>query len=175
VVACVSIGRVAGTPKYLTEDEDVVLRTRTHAKALFWPAVALVAIGGAVGVGLAMVPARFAPVGQLLIVAVGLLLAIWLVLKPYLAWVSTTYTLTTQRLITRSGVLHRTGKDLPLIRVNDVSWDSSLTDRMFGCGTLNIQTAAENGTIVLNDVPHVQRVHAAMTELLFGGPRRSPG
>ena len=39
---------------------------------------------------------------------------------------------------------------------------------MFGCGTLHVQTAAEDGTIVLDDVPDVEQVYAEMTELLFG-------
>ena len=39
---------------------------------------------------------------------------------------------------------------------------------MFGCGTLHVQTAAEDGTVVLDDVPDVEQVHREMTELLFG-------
>jgi uncharacterized membrane protein YdbT with pleckstrin-like domain len=71
-------------------------------------------------------------------------------------------------LITRTGILSKQGKDLPLIRINDVSYDRSLLDRMLGCGTLNIQTAGEDSTITLDDVPEVERIHVIMSELLFG-------
>ena len=54
------------------------------------------------------------------------------------------------------------------MRINDVSYQRSLLDRMLGCGTLYIQTAAEGGTIKLDDVPNVERLHVEMTELLFG-------
>ena len=103
----------------------------------------------------------------------GLVLVIWWVLLPFLRWRTTTYTITNRRLITRSGILNKIGKDLPLNRINEVSSERSLTDRMFGCGTLNIQTAAEDGTVVLADVPEVEHVHREMTELLFGSPAGS--
>ncbi|GAA3607021.1 PH domain-containing protein [Microlunatus ginsengisoli] len=154
--------------RLISADEHVVVRTRTHAKVLVWPAVGLVVLGGLIGSGAAIVPGGFRPAGQVVVVCLGLLVVVWLVLRPFLRWATTTYTLTTHRLITRRGILHRSGKDLPLIRVNDVSYDQSLVDRMFGCGTLEVQTAGENGTIALVDVPDVEHVHAVMSELLFG-------
>jgi membrane protein YdbS with pleckstrin-like domain len=157
-----------GGIRLISDDEYVVVRTRTHGKALFWPAVGLVVLGGLLGSGTALVPSEYRPVGQILVASLGFLVVVWLIARPFLRWSSTTYTITTHRLITRSGVLHRAGKDLPLLRVNDVSYDQSLTDRMFGCGTLHVQTAAENGTVSLVDVPEVQHVHAVLSELLFG-------
>jgi uncharacterized membrane protein YdbT with pleckstrin-like domain len=164
-----------GGVRLISADEYVVVRTRTHAKALVWPAIGLIVLGGLVGSGTALVPSAYRPVGQIAVAMLALVLAMWLILRPFLRWLTTTYTITTHRLITRRGVLHRVGKDLPLIRVNDVSYDQSLADRVFGCGALHIQTAAENGTISLIDVPQVQHVHALLSELLFGtdpGPER---
>ncbi len=60
------------------------------------------------------------------------------------------------------------------MRINDVLYERSLVDRMLGCGTLFIQTAAEGGTIKLDDVPHVERLHLEMTELLFGSTPDAP-
>lgn len=154
--------------RLISADEYVVVRTRTHAKALVWPSVGLIVLGGVIGAGSALVPSDYRPVGQVMVAALGLLVAVWLVVRPFLRWLTTTYVITTHRLVTRRGILHRVGKDVPLIRVSDVSYDQSLTDRIFGCGTLNLQTAAENGTISLIDVPEVQHVHALLSELLFG-------
>jgi membrane protein YdbS with pleckstrin-like domain len=86
---------------------------------------------------------------------------------PFLRWRTRTYTLTTRRLVTRSGILSKRSHDLPLSRVNDVSSERGLTDRVLGCGTLVVQTAAEGGSIVLVDVPDVEHVHATVTELLL--------
>lgn len=154
--------------KLLGADEHVVLHMRTHGKALILPALALVLCGALIGVGLALIPMDFRPIGQYFIVGIGLVLIIWWSVIPFLNWLTRTYTVTNRRLITRWGILNKIGKDLPLIRINDVSYERSLLDRILGCGTLNIQTAADAGPIVLDDVPDVERVHVVMTELLFG-------
>jgi uncharacterized membrane protein YdbT with pleckstrin-like domain len=154
--------------KSLGADECVVIHTRTHTKVLILPAVTLVALSLAAGFGAAVLPESARPTGQLVVALVGLLLAIWWVVLPFLRWWTTTYTVTNRRLIMRSGILTRIGKDLPLMRISDVSYQRSLPDRMLGCGTLYIQTAAEGGTITLDDVPNVERLHLEMTELLFG-------
>ena len=160
--------------KLLGADEHVVIHTRTHAKALILPALALILIGGAVGVGAALMPAEARPVGTLAALAVGLVLVVWFVVVPYLRWWTTTYTITNRRLITRSGILNKTGTDLPLNRVHEVSSERSLLDRMLGCGTLNISTAAEDGVVVLADVPDAEHVHTAISELLFGTDPHGP-
>lgn len=154
--------------KLLGADEQEVLHTRTHAKALVLPAAALVFVGAGVGAGVAAVPGQWRPVGQLAIAAAGLLLVVWWCLIPFLRWRTTTYTVTTRRLVTRSGIINRRSHDLPLSRVNDISSERGLTDRLLGCGTLVVQTAAEGGSIVLVDVPEVEHVHQTMTELLLG-------
>jgi len=159
--------------KLLDQDEFVVVSTRTHLKALLVPAVALILLAAAAGF-LSTLPAgnvRFFL--QWVIWGVALLAILWLVVRPFLTWLATTYTLTNRRLITRSGLLTRRGHDIVLTRINDVSYERSLMDRMLGCGTLYIQTAAE-GAIVLDDVPDVERVHVSLTELIFGTARRGP-
>jgi uncharacterized membrane protein YdbT with pleckstrin-like domain len=159
---------VAFSPKLLGSDEHVAIHTRTHPKRLILPAVALVVLCVALGVGVALIPDAARPIGQLAVALSALLLAIWLVVLPFLRWWTTTYTVTNRRLITRWGILNKTGKDIPLMRINDVLYERSLVDRMLGCGTLFIQTAAEGGTIKLDDVPHVEQLHLELTELLFG-------
>ena len=159
----------------LGADEHVVIHTRTHAKALILPALALILIGAAVGFGAALMPAQARPVGTLVVVGVGLVLVLWWVLLPYLRWWNRTYTVTNRRLITRSGILNKTGVDLPLNRILEVASDRSLLDRILGCGTLNVSTAAEDGMVVLVDVPDAEHVHTEISELLFGAdPRGGP-
>ena len=124
------------SPKLLGADEHVVIHTRTHAKALILPVLALIVVAAAVGVGLALIPDRARPVGQYAIAIVGLVLVIWWTLIPFLRWRTTTYTVTNRRLITRRGILNKIGKDMPLMRINDVSYERTLLDRILGCGTL---------------------------------------
>lgn len=149
------------------DGEQVVLHLRTHAKALIVPAVVLIVLGGGAGIGAAAMPPTLQPWGWVAIAAVLVVAFVPLVLVPFLRWRTTTYTVTTRRIITRRGILNQTGHDLPLIRINDVSYERSLADRIMGCGTLHIRTASEQGPVVLPDVPEVEAVHVEITELLF--------
>jgi uncharacterized membrane protein YdbT with pleckstrin-like domain len=90
------------------------------------------------------------------VVAVALGVLLWWSLRPWLKWLTTRYVMTTRRVVTRTGVLSRNGRDVPLTRINDVSFSHSVVERMFGSGTLVIESAGERGQIMLSDVPHVE-------------------
>ena len=61
---------------------------------------------------------------------VALLIAIVWAGVPILRWRTTTYELTNRRLRLRYGILSRTGRDFPLIRISDVSFSHGPIDRM---------------------------------------------
>jgi uncharacterized membrane protein YdbT with pleckstrin-like domain len=86
---------------------------------------------------------------------------------PFLNWLASTYTVTTRRLITRHGVFTRTGHDIPLNRISDVSYERGIVDRMLGCGTLVISDASERGRVALPDVPHVEQLQLKISDLLY--------
>ncbi|MDQ7991525.1 MAG: PH domain-containing protein [Propionicimonas sp.] len=152
--------------KFLGADEVEVLHLRTHGKALVAPTLVLLVVAVASGIGLAAIPPSWQPwAGWAEFALAGIVLLAWVVV-PYLRWLTTTYTLTNRRIITRRGIIHKTGHDLPLSRINNVSYARSLLDRMLGCGTLVLTTAAE-APVELDDIPDVERVHVLMTELLF--------
>ena len=148
--------------------EVVVLNVRTHAKALFWPLVALLLIGALLGLAVFFRPRSWDPWGLFAAMVVAVILLTRLVFLPYLRWLSSTYTVTDRRIITRKGLLNRSGHDLPLRRINNVNYERSLLDRLLGCGTLVLETAAGE-PVVLPDVPKVEKVHVTINDLLFGG------
>jgi uncharacterized membrane protein YdbT with pleckstrin-like domain len=93
------------------------------------------------------------------VAAVAVLVVLRWVVWPFLEWVTTSYVVTDRRLITRFGVIARTGRDMPLSRVNDVTFEhSSILERVLGCGTLVVESAGERGQLVLRDVPRVEEV-----------------
>ena len=162
---------MAISAKLLGEDEYVVVSTRTHWKALIFPVFLLLVVAGAGGFLAAIVPSgSLQTPGRIAILAVGVVILVTFALNPFLNWFFSTYTVTNRRLITRHGILTRTGRDIPLMRINDVSYEHGLIDRILGCGTLHIESAGERGQVVLPDVPHVEHVHLQMSDLLFGGP-----
>lgn len=150
----------------LGQGEEIVVTVRTHAKALIVPAIVLILLGAALGISIALFPPGWQPVATYVAIGLALILFLWLVLGPFLRWRTSTYTITDRRIITRKGILNKTGHDLPLRRINNVNYDKSLTDRMLGCGTLVLETAAGQ-PLMLPDVPRVEEVHRIIAELLF--------
>jgi len=152
----------------LGRDEVQVLHLRTHVKALIMPAMLLLLTAVVSGFLFALLPSTWQPWATWAVLLIMLVvLAIW-VIAPFLTWFTTTYTFTNRRIITRSGILVKKGHDLPLARINNVSYRRGPIDQMLGCGTLVMTTAAEQ-PVTLNDIPDVEKVHVVMTKLLFGG------
>jgi hypothetical protein len=51
-------------------------------------------------------------------------------------------------------------------RVNDVSFSHTVVERLFGSGTLVIESAGERGQVTLTDVPHVEAVQREIYQLV---------
>jgi uncharacterized membrane protein YdbT with pleckstrin-like domain len=160
---------VAFSRRLLNEGEHVVVSTHTHVKALLAPAVWLIVLAGLAGY-LSSYPSGKARTLLLLVIwVVALAAVVWLVARPFLRWLSTSFTITNRRLITRTGILTRRGHEIPIARINDVSYEHGLVDRILGCGTLIVSDASERGPLVLDDVPHVEQVHLELSDLLYHG------
>lgn len=160
----------------LNEGESIVVSTRTHPKALLLPILALVVLL-AIGVAIQVLidQSTVTLVGWAL-VAIGV---VWFVLRPFLIWLTASYTITTRRLITRHGVITRKGHDIPLTRISDVAYEKDLIDRLLGCGTLVISDASTHGQVALPDIPKIEKVQRDLSDLLHdlhdGGDRRDEG
>jgi uncharacterized membrane protein YdbT with pleckstrin-like domain len=155
--------------KLLGSGEEILIDTRTHVKVLFWPAALLIVLAAASGFLLAL-PSGDGAVATWTrwgIVIAAVALVIVFVVLPFLRWLAASYTLTNRRLITRSGLITRNGRDIPLGRISDVAYSKGLTDRMFGCGTLVVSDATEQAGVPLKDIPDVEHFHLTLNELLF--------
>jgi uncharacterized membrane protein YdbT with pleckstrin-like domain len=129
--------------------EEVVLDLRPHWW-FFWRQVAALVAALALGIVLLavgpnqswsyLVPAIF------LVVAVG-----WFGLR-YAVWATTNFIITTDRIISRKGVLSRSGIEIPLERVNTVFFSQSLFERMLRAGDLVIESAGEMGSSKFTDI-----------------------
>jgi uncharacterized membrane protein YdbT with pleckstrin-like domain len=145
--------------RLLGDDEEVVLDLHPHWKRLIVPALLVPIVAGVASYLAFLVPdgSVRAPLRWGIVALSLLVLARWSV-WPFLKWVTTRYVLTNRRVVIRNGVFARSGRDIPLTRVNDVSFRHSLVDRMLGCGTLTIESAGEHGQVILPEVPTVELV-----------------
>ena len=148
---------VMAFPQKLLGDGEVVhAELRPHWKDVFWPTVwLLLLLPGATYVA-AVVDA---PETRIVVGVLALVLLLWFTARPYLRWLTTSYVITDRRVVTRKGIVARSGRDMPLSKLNDVSFEhSGLLDRILRCGTLVIESAGERGQVMLRDVPRVEEV-----------------
>jgi uncharacterized membrane protein YdbT with pleckstrin-like domain len=108
----------------------------------------------------------------LAVAGLGILWLAWLVAK-LLAWRTTHFVLTTDRLIFRAGVLGRSGREIPLERVNDISFHQSLFERAVGTGDLMIESAGRQGQDVFSRLPHPDRAQQAIYTSMEDNRHRS--
>lgn len=139
----------------LADHERIVFELRPHwvavVPALLWAAlivVAWVALGALADSGPALVA-----------LSAGALIAL-LVLSavPLLKWSRTLFVLTTDRLITRRGVIAREATEIPLERINDVAFKQSAPERLVGAGDLLIESAGERGQTRITNVKRPEQV-----------------
>jgi len=151
----------------LTEGERLVLQLHPHWKTLLRPFLILILVVAAALVLLIMLPSGSSSgIARLAIGVIAVLaIMIWFTV-PLLRWRTTSYELTTRRLRLRSGILSRSGRDFPLIRISDVSFSHGLIDRLLGCGRLVVESAGEHGQLVLNEIPRVEQVQATLFQLV---------
>jgi len=151
----------------LSEGERSVLTLHPHWKTVLMPMLILIVLAIVTAVLLVVIPhGRLAGPGRIAVGAAALIVALTFTLVPLLRWRTTTYELTTRRFRLRYGILSRTGRDFPLIRISDVSFSHGLIDRMLGCGRLVIESAGEHGQLVLNEIPGVAKVQATLFQLV---------
>ena len=159
-------GTVPYPDKLLAGGEEVVAHLHPHAMAVLWPVVRLLLLVGAASFASALVPeGEFQPPVRLAVAALALVLVLVSVVGPLLRWRTTHYVVTTTRVLHRSGVLTRRGRDVALARITDVSSSQTLWERVIRAGTLSVTSAGEGAT-VLRRVPGCERVQALLTHMI---------
>ena len=151
----------------LDDGEQIVRNLRPHWRRIAVPVGLVPVVVGLASYGWFALPDdRARKWLRWLILAVALIILIWWSLRPILRWLTTRYVVTNRRVLMRNGVVSRTGRDVPLTRVNDVSFSRSVVERMFGSGTLIIESAGDRGQVVLTDVPQVEGVQRDIYRLV---------
>ncbi len=151
--------------KLLNDGEHVVVSTRTHPKALILPALILLVVVAAVLFLSTLTDST--PVGAVA-GGVAAIIVVWFVLRPFVDWLTTSYTFTNRRFIKRSGLIAKEGRTIPLNRISGVDFEIGVIDRIFGCGTLIVSDASTDGRVLLDDIPNVEQVQLKVAEEVHG-------
>ena len=144
--------------RLLIEGEELVLDLRPHWIALVWPSI--VTIACVVGFGLAL---AYGPDGDWfmwLSLAVAVVVFVWFALRRFIAWATSNFAVTTDRVIHREGFIAKRSMEIPLEAINDGRFQQGILERMVGAGDLVIQSASEFGRNVFANIrnpEHVQK------------------
>jgi uncharacterized membrane protein YdbT with pleckstrin-like domain len=162
---------VAINQNLLNEGEHVVVSTRTHVKVLIGALLILLLTVFVAGFLLAVVDRNLddgttRTTLMWIIGVLALVVILWFVLRRFVVWYTTTYTFTNRRFMQRSGFIAKEGRTIPLNRISGVDFEIGVIDRLFGCGTLVVSDASEQGTVPLNDIPRVEEVQRIVAEEL---------
>ena len=144
----------------LTEDETVVSHFRPHWRMLAIPALWL--LGGIVAVVVIFQVINAEGWVAFALVGAVILAMIPLVVSPLIKWWFTYYVLTSERLITRTGMIARSGIELPLQNINNVLFNQSVIERVLKSGDLLIESAGESGQSKFSDIPHPERFQSLL-------------
>jgi uncharacterized membrane protein YdbT with pleckstrin-like domain len=145
--------------RLLAEGEFVVLDLRPHWWTLVGPVLLTVVVTAAAAAGFVYLPSGgFQQSGRLALGGVVLLCLLLVVLPRYLRRVTTHFVLTTDRISYRTGFLVRRGRDIPLERLDDVTFEQSFWERLIGVGDLLIESAGEQGPARFENIRHPEDV-----------------
>lgn len=127
--------------KLLNDGEAVVIDTHPHwwtfTPAAIWLLVAIV-----VSVVAAV------KIDNDIVNYIGIALILFTLVRlgwVYLQWFTTDFVLTSDRLITRSGVFSRQTREIPVERINDLACHQSIFERVIGSGDLLVESGGERG------------------------------
>ena len=153
--------------KTLVPGEAAIIIVHPHWKVLVRPIGLAVLIVAVVLVALVMIPfGKAGPVAGLVLGGIAIVGVMWSLMIPLLRWWTTTYELTTRRLRVRTGIIARRGKDIPLSRVSDVSYQAGILDRLLGSGTLVVESPGEHGQERLTEIPRVVYLQSLLFQLI---------
>lgn len=155
-------------PELLTDGEEIQYQMRPHWKALIGPflitALVLVAVIWITSRWSQWFSGGVGDVGRWVFLIAGLVLVALYGAKPLAYWLTTLYVITNRRIIIREGLVARQGSDIPLSKVQNVSFSVSILGRMLNYGRLSIESAGDVD-VVINDVPDVERIQREVNRL----------
>ncbi|MGH2774285.1 MAG: PH domain-containing protein [Actinomycetota bacterium] len=144
----------------LAEHEELIFEKRPHWVALVPAALWTIGLLVALLLGYRALDAIFdqasTPKAVLGLVVTGLW--VFFAVVAFMRWRFTLFVLTTDRLITRSGVIAKHSKEVPLERINDVTFTQSIVERMLGAGDLLLDSSGDLGPARITAVQKPEEV-----------------
>jgi uncharacterized membrane protein YdbT with pleckstrin-like domain len=151
--------------RLLIENEELVLELRPHWIAIVVPAIVTVLV--VAGWILALTYAPDDGTSRSIVVwgasAIGVFLLIAFPVRKFIAWVTSYFVVTSDRVIHREGWIAKRSMEIPLEAINDVRFHQGLFERLIGAGDLIISSASEFGRQVFGDIRNPEEVQKTIS------------
>jgi membrane protein YdbS with pleckstrin-like domain len=149
--------------KLLAPGEEIYLDSRPNWSYLFWPAVITVLVfAGCVAVAVLWSSAPIVKVWVLL--GCGLCALIYFG-AHYIGWCTKSFVVTSQRIVYRTGALRRTGREIPIGRVQDVTYHQTIVERLVRAGSLTVESAGRQGQDPFPDISKPAEVQSLINRI----------
>jgi uncharacterized membrane protein YdbT with pleckstrin-like domain len=130
---------VAYPKKHLNDSEQVVLELKPH----WWFLVPRLALLILVLIVAVLVLVQVDNAAAEFLLGIGVLAGLVYFAIRYAQWATTDFVVTSDRVIYRSGVLAKSGIEIPLERINTVVFNQGIFERALGAGDLEIESAGD--------------------------------
>ena len=141
--------------RLLSDGETVEAEFRPHWSGLLREGL-IVVVAIAIGVILVILDAP-----SWTFVALPLLVFVFIV-KGAIEWYTTLHVITNERVIYRAGFIAKRGKEIPLEVINDVAFNQTIFEKVFGTGDLMIESAGTHGQTRYRDIPKPEDVQSLL-------------
>jgi uncharacterized membrane protein YdbT with pleckstrin-like domain len=143
-----------GYPERLLSDDGVIeSQFRPHWSRLITEGLVVVA-----GIVIAILLFIFDMPSWSYAVVAGLVVI--LIVGGVVRWFNTLHVITNERLIYRAGFIAKQGTEIPLEVIQDVAFNQSIFERVFGTGDLVIESAGTRGQTRYQDIPNPEAVQS---------------
>jgi uncharacterized membrane protein YdbT with pleckstrin-like domain len=158
--------------RLLSEGEELVLDLRPHWIALVWPLAEIVLDVAGVALILAYMPDSWPIWVRWLVVLLGVGLILISAVPKIVAWATSHFVVTTDRVIHRSGWFAKRSMEIPLENISDVRFSQGVFERVIGAGDLVLESAGEFGQQSFTNIRRPESVQKTIYETNEANQRR---
>lgn len=145
--------------RLLSEDEVIEAQFRPH-----WSGIIREGLIALAGIVLAIVLALVADLPGW--VYVGIILAVIIfTIRGLIEWWHTLHVITTERMIYRAGWIAKKGTEIPLEVIQNVAFNQTIIERIFGTGDLMVESAGTHGQTRYRDIPNPEAVQSLIYKM----------
>lgn len=151
--------------RLLIENEELILELRPHWIAIVVPAIVTILV--VAGWILALAYAPDDGTSRSIVVwgasAIGVFFLIAFPVRKFIAWATSYFVVTSDRVIHREGWIAKRSMEIPLEAINDVRFHQGVFERLIGAGDLIISSASEFGRQVFGDIRNPEEVQRTIS------------